>query len=80
MIRGHDLENERFHHNVLVLRRSGSLCAVCPARRAVNRIETKVILIAGAQLAELMIDYGVGVTTEATYELKRIDADYFADE
>ena len=43
-------------------------------------IETKVILIAGAQLAELMIDYGVGVTTEATYELKRIDADYFADE
>ena len=35
---------------------------------------------AGAQLAELMIDYGVGVTTEATYELKRIDADYFADE
>ena len=43
-------------------------------------IDIKVILIAGTQLAELMIDYGVGVTTEATYELKRIDADYFTDE
>ena len=43
-------------------------------------IDIKVVLIAGTQLAELMIDYGVGVTTDATYELKRIDADYFADE
>ena len=39
-------------------------------------IETKVILIDGKQLAELMIDHGVGVRTDATYELKRIDADY----
>lgn len=43
-------------------------------------IDIKVILIAGTQLAELMIDHGVGVTTEATYELKRIDADYFLEE
>ena len=43
-------------------------------------IQTKVILIGGTQLAELMIDHGVGVTTEATYELKRIDSDYFPDE
>ena len=33
-----------------------------------------------AQLADLMIDHGVGVTTEATYELKRIDLDYFSEE
>ena len=44
------------------------------------KIDTKVILIGGAQLAELMIDHGVGVTTEATYELTRIDSDYFPDE
>ena len=50
------------------------------ARDYANNIDTKVILIAGARLAELMIDYGVGVTTDATYEVKRIDADYFADE
>lgn len=42
-------------------------------------IETKVILIDGKQLAELMIDNGVGVRTDATYELKRIDADYFPE-
>ena len=40
-------------------------------------IETKVILIAGKQLAALMIDRGVGVRTDATDELKRIDADDF---
>ena len=43
-------------------------------------IDTKIVLISGAQLADLMIDHGVGVTTEATYELKRIDADYFLEE
>ena len=46
----------------------------------VGRIDTKVILIAGQRLAELMIDHGVGVRTDATFELKRIDADYFPDE
>ncbi len=53
------------------------------SREAVDyagRIDTKVILISGQQLAELMIDHGVGVRTDATYELKRIDADYFPDE
>lgn len=43
-------------------------------------IDTKIILVSGAQLADLMIDHGVGVTTEATYELKRIDLDYFSEE
>ncbi len=43
-------------------------------------IDTKIILISGAQLADLMIEHGVGVTTEATYELKRIDSDYFSEE
>lgn len=47
------------------------------AKEYVKNIETKIILIGGIHLAELMIDHGVGVTTEATYELKRIDSDYF---
>ena len=50
------------------------------ARDYADNIDTKVILIAGTRLAELMIDYGVGVTTDATYEVKRIDVDYFGDE
>lgn len=47
------------------------------AMEYVKNIETKIILIGGIHLAELMVDHGVGVTTEATYELKRIDSDYF---
>lgn len=53
------------------------------SREALNytrNIDTKIILIDGPKLAELMIDHGVGVTTEATYELKRIDSDYFSEE
>ena len=50
------------------------------AKEYAEKIETKVILIGETQLAELMIDHGIGVTTEATYELKRIDSDYFPDE
>jgi restriction system protein len=42
-------------------------------------IDTKIILIDGPTLADYMIDHGVGVTTEAVYELKRLDSDYFED-
>ena len=45
----------------------------------VSRIESKIILVDGEMLSQLMIDYNLGVTTEATYELKRIDSDYFID-
>jgi len=37
----------------------------------------KIVLVDGQQLAELMIEYGLGVTTVKTYEIKRIDSDYF---
>jgi restriction system protein len=43
----------------------------------VSRIDPKIVLIDGQQLAELMIDFGLGVTPTASYEIKRIDADYF---
>ena len=45
----------------------------------VSRIDIKVVLIDGAQLAELMMDFDVGVTNAATYVVKRIDSDYFDD-
>ncbi len=47
------------------------------AVRYVSTIEAKIVLIDGKRLAELMIDYGVGVTTVTTYQLKRVDSDYF---
>jgi restriction system protein len=44
------------------------------------RNETKIVLIDGEQLAQLMIDYNLGCTTQQTYELKKIDSDYFGEE
>lgn len=43
----------------------------------VKSISKKVILMDGLQLANYMIDYGLGVSTTATYDLKRVDHDYF---
>lgn len=45
-----------------------------------TNIETKIVLIDGIKLASLMIDHSVGVTPVTTYELKRIDSDYFLEE
>jgi len=49
------------------------------ARDFVDRIERKIVLIDGQQLAQLMIDYDVGVATARSYTIKKIDTDYFAD-
>jgi restriction system protein len=43
-------------------------------------LETKVILIDGLQLAHFMFDYEVGISTESTYVVKRIDNDFFDDD
>lgn len=45
----------------------------------VSSIDAKIVLIDGKRLAELMIDYDVGVTTVTTYQLKRVDSDYFSN-
>ena len=50
------------------------------AKEYAARIDTKIVLIDGETLAELMIDHNVGVSTVATYELKKIDTDYFTEE
>lgn len=49
------------------------------ARSYVETIDFKVVLIDGKRLADLMIDYDVGVASTFTYQLKRIDTDYFSD-
>lgn len=46
----------------------------------VSKIEAKVALIDGKQLAGMMIDFNVGVTPTTAYETKRIDSDYFEEE
>jgi restriction system protein len=47
------------------------------ARTYAAGIQTRVVLIDGAELAELMIDHGVGVSIARSYDLKRLDEDYF---
>jgi restriction system protein len=50
------------------------------AIKYVESIDPKVILLDGRTLTELMIDFGLGMTTTAKYEIKRIDSDYFTEE
>lgn len=50
------------------------------AEEYVRLIESKIVLIDGATLAQLMIDFNIGVAPIASYELKRIDSDYFTEE
>lgn len=50
------------------------------AKDYVSRIDSKIVLIDGNTLTQLMIDYRIGVTTFASYEMKRIDSDYFAED
>lgn len=38
-----------------------------------------IILVDGKRLTELMIEYGVGVSTQKAYLIKRVDSDYFSD-
>lgn len=50
------------------------------AREFAGGIDNKLILIDGLELAEYMIDFNVGTSTVNTYEIKRIDSDYFVEE
>jgi len=38
-----------------------------------------IVLVDGEQLAQLMIEYDLGVATEATYAVKKVDQDFFDD-
>ncbi len=67
------LEGQRARKGVLITTSQFSQ----DARDYVSRIEKKIVLIDGEQLAQLMIDYGIGVAEVASYTVKRIDADYF---
>lgn len=47
------------------------------ARSYVAQIGSKIVLIDGEQLAQLMIDNDVAVSTVSLYPVKKIDSDYF---
>ena len=45
-----------------------------------SRIDSKIVLIDGPALAKYMIDHNVGVSLARSYEVKKIDSDYFSEE
>jgi restriction system protein len=46
----------------------------------VGRVADKVVLlIDGETLAKLIIDHSVGVLLQRSYEVKRVDSDYFIE-
>ncbi len=49
------------------------------ARSYVSQIGSKIVLIDGEQLANLMIEHDVGVSTVSVYPVKKIDNDYFEE-
>jgi restriction system protein len=50
------------------------------AREYAEKIESKIVLIDGETLAQLMIDHNIGVSPIASYTLKKVDNDYFVED
>ena len=50
------------------------------ARDHVGRVQKRIVLIDGKELARLMVLHGVGVRTHILHKIKRIDEDYFDQE
>ncbi len=50
------------------------------ARDYAAQVASKVVLIDGPMLVTLMIDLGLGVSLKNTYQIKRIDSDYFLED
>ena len=46
----------------------------------VGQIDPKVVLLDGTDLVQLMIDHGVGVSSAETYEVKKVDTDFFIED
>ena len=44
-----------------------------------SSVKTKIVLIDGNTLVNAMIDYGIGVTTTASYDIRKVDLGYFTE-
>ena len=50
------------------------------AREAASGLDMKIVLLDGRELARLMIEHGLGVTTKEVYAIKQLDTDYFYED
>lgn len=70
------LEGHRARKGVMITTSSFSQ----EAREYVKRIEKKIVLIDGAELAQLMIEHDVGVSAAKSFTVKKLDQDFFETE
>ena len=70
------LQGQRAHKGVLITTSTFTR----EAMDYVAGLQSTIILVDGPQLAQLMIDYGIGVADVETIRLKRIDEDYFTED
>ncbi len=69
------LQGHRAHKGVMITTSDFS----AEAKAYAANLSTRIVLIDGIRLAEMMIDHNVGVSAEATYTVKQIDSDYFEE-
>jgi len=74
----------RTFHGSLALQRASRGVIITTSDFSSSAIETakalgNIVLIDGNTLAEFMIEYNVGVTVAARYEVKRVDRDFFEE-
>lgn len=69
------LQGQRAKKGIMITTSSFS----AEARDYVSKIESKIVLIDGEHLAGLMIDHNLGVSPVASYEVKKVDTDYFTE-
>ncbi len=70
------LQGKRAHKGVFIT----TSCFTKDSQAYVENISNKVVLIDGASLARLMLENNVGVSSVRSFDIKRIDSDYFSDE
>jgi len=70
------LQGQRARKGIMITTSSFS----AEAEDYASRIDSKIVLIDGEQLAQLMIDHNLGVSPTAAYEVKKIDTDYFTEQ
>lgn len=71
------LDNKRAQKGVLITTSTFTRDAF---QTAENSRSYKIVLIDGDRLAKLMVEHNLGVSTAETYQLKRIDLEFFSDE
>jgi restriction system protein len=67
------LQGQRARKGIFITTGSFSLEAI----NYVSKIDSKIILIDGKILSEYMIEHGIGVSSDRSYIIKKINSDYF---